>query len=45
MRHRHLTVEAGWSKAAIDSVLERGGLGSGAHYVLCEPFMVLLIFP
>ncbi len=26
MRHRHLTVEAGWSKAAIDSVLERGDL-------------------
>ncbi len=26
MRHRHLTSEAGWSKAAIDSALERGSL-------------------
>ncbi len=26
MQHRHLTAESGWSKAAIDSVLERGDL-------------------
>ena len=26
MQHRHLTAGAGWSKAAIDSVLERGDL-------------------
>jgi len=26
MRHRHLTADAGWSKAAIDSILERGDL-------------------
>lgn len=26
MQHRHLTADAGWSKAAIDSVLERGDL-------------------
>lgn len=25
-RHRHLTPDAGWSKAAIDSALERGSL-------------------
>jgi hypothetical protein len=26
IQHRHLTAEAGWSKAAIDSVLDRGSL-------------------
>jgi len=26
MQHRHLTADVGWSKAAIDSVLERGDL-------------------
>ena len=26
MEHRHLTADAGWSKAAIDSILERGRL-------------------
>jgi hypothetical protein len=26
MQHRHLTADAGWSKAAIDSILERGDL-------------------
>ncbi len=26
MQHRHLTTDVGWSKAAIDSVLERGDL-------------------
>jgi len=26
MQHRHLAADVGWSKAAIDSVLERGDL-------------------
>jgi hypothetical protein len=26
MEHRHLTKDAGWSKPAIDSILERGDL-------------------
>ena len=26
MQHRHLTSDAGWSKAAIDSALDRGSL-------------------
>jgi len=26
MQHRHLTAKAGWSKAAVDSLLDRGDL-------------------
>jgi hypothetical protein len=26
MQHRHLTTDAGWSKVAVDSILERGDL-------------------
>ena len=26
MQHRHLTADASWSKAAVDSILERGDL-------------------